>query len=242
MYGKIPLAARVADQAEGIDSSMTEGKLTLRQYLCLFSLVALLLILCYGCVRWKWGNNNISVIFIYLGIITGFCGGFGPSQIARYFVDGAKNYVTTAFVIGIAKGITVAFNTSGCMDTIVYGLSAMLNIMPNFLKGAAMYWANTIINLPITSGSGQAAAVMPLFIPIGDIIGLTRQTTVLAYNFGDGFCNYILPWSSALMGNLAVANIPYDRWMKFFWKFFLVWFALATVLVIIAQAIRIGPF
>lgn len=83
---------------------------------------------------------------------------------------------------------------------------------------------------------------MPLFIPIGDIIGLTRQTTVLAYNFGDGFCNYILPWSSALMGNLAVANIPYDRWMKFFWKFFLVWFALATTLVIIAQAIRLGPF
>ena len=116
------------------------------------------------------------------------------------------------------------------MDTIVYGISNVLNAFPVALKGVSMFWANLIINFPIVSASGQAGVVMPIFTPVADMIGITRQTAVLAYNFGDGFCNYIIPWSSALMGNLAVANIPSDRWMKFFWKMFLVWVALGSVL------------
>ncbi|MBR0108066.1 MAG: hypothetical protein IJM07_02975, partial [Pyramidobacter sp.] len=85
-------------------------------------------------------------------------------------------------------------------------------------------------------------AVMPIFAPLADMVGITRQTVVLAYHFGDGFCNYILPWSSALIGNLAVANIPYDRWMRFMWKLFIVWVILGSVLVAAAQMMHYGPF
>ena len=105
----------------------------------------------------------------------------------------------------------------------------------------AMYIANTLINFVVVSGSGQAAAVMPIMIPLSDLLGVTRQTSVLAFNFGDGFCNYILPHSTALMGIIGAANIPYDRWMKFMWKLFLIWALTSCVMIGIAQAMHFGP-
>ena len=93
----------------------------------------------------------------------------------------------------------------------------------------------------ITSGSGLAAVVMPIFTPVADMVGITRQTAVLAFNFGDGFGNYVIPMSTALMGNLSVANIPYDRWMRFMWKPALIWIATGSVLIFIAQIIHLGP-
>ena len=93
----------------------------------------------------------------------------------------------------------------------------------------------------VVSGSGQAAAVMPIMVPLSDLLGVTRQTSVLAFNFGDGFCNYILPHSTALMGIISAVNIPYDRWMKFMWKLFLIWMVVGSVLMIIAQMIHFGP-
>ena len=105
----------------------------------------------------------------------------------------------------------------------------------------AMYIANTLINFVIVSGSGQAAAIMPIMIPVSDLLGVTRQTSVLAYNFGDGFCNYILPHSTALMGIISAVNIPYDRWMKFMWKLFLIWAVTACIMIAIAQGIHLGP-
>ena len=104
-----------------------------------------------------------------------------------------------------------------------------------------MYMLNIVINIFITSGSGQAAVVIPIVAPLADMIGITRQTAVLAFNFGDGFCNYILPTSSALMGILSMGNVPYDRWMKFMWKLFLIWMVVGSVLMIIAQMIHFGP-
>ena len=110
-----------------------------------------------------------------------------------------------------------------------------------FLQGIVMYWVNNVINFAITSGSGQAAATMPIIIPLSDMVGISRQTAVLAFNFGDGFSNYILPTSTALMGILGAANVPYDRWMKFMWKLFLIWLIVGSVLVFIAQMIHLGP-
>ena len=113
--------------------------------------------------------------------------------------------------------------------------------VPSFLAPPAMFIANIIVNIFIGSGTGQATAVMPIFTPIADMIGMTRQTAVLAFNFGDGFCNYILPTASALMGNLAVANVPYTTWMKYMWKVFTIWVITGSVMLIIAQIIQYGP-
>ena len=94
-------------------------------------------------------------------------------------------------------------------------------------------------NVFMASGSGQAAVMMPLLLPVADLVGMTRQTVILAFNFGDGFGNYIFPTSTALMGLIGAANIPYDRWMRFIGKIFLLWVVVGCVLVAIAQAIQL---
>jgi uncharacterized ion transporter superfamily protein YfcC len=149
--------------------------------------------------------------------------------------------LSAAIIIGLAQSISTIMTDGKIIDTVVHGLAAALNAVPAILQGPAMLVANTIINVFLTSGSGQAAAVMPIMTPLADLIGMTRQTAILAFNFGDGFCNYILPTSTALMGIISASNIPYDRWMKFMWKMFLVWMITGAILLIIAQLIHLGP-
>ena len=146
-----------------------------------------------------------------------------------------------AFLIGLAGTIGSVLKTGRIIDTVIYLAAGGLQHVPEFLLGPAMFIANILINCVIVSGSGQAAAVMPIMTPLADIIGLTRQTAILAYTFGDGFCNYVLPHSSALMGILGPANIPYDRWMKFMGRLFLIWLLTGSILCSIAQAIHYGP-
>ncbi|MBP8784910.1 MAG: TIGR00366 family protein, partial [Synergistaceae bacterium] len=148
---------------------------------------------------------------------------------------------SAALIIGMARAVPSILTEGGIIDTIVYFLGNVLGATPVFLQGIVMYWVNNVINFAITSGSGQAAATMPIIIPLSDMVGISRQTAVLAFNFGDGFSNYILPTSTALMGILGAANVPYDRWMKFMWKLFLIWLIVGSVLVFIAQMIHLGP-
>ena len=149
--------------------------------------------------------------------------------------------LTAAMIIGLATTIANIMNAGNIVDTVVHGLASVLSHTPSVLMAPAMYIANTLINFVVVSGSGQAAAVMPIMVPLSDLLGITRQTTVLAFNFGDGFCNYILPHSTALMGIISAVNIPYDRWMKFMWKLFLIWAVTACIMTYIAQAINFGP-
>jgi len=149
--------------------------------------------------------------------------------------------VGAALIIGLARSVSGILTAGKIMDTCIYGMAQVLGFLPAYVQGAAMYIANLILNLFITSGSGLANTVMPLFVPLADLVGLTRQSAVLAFNFGDGFGNYVLPTSSALMGILGAANIPYDRWMKFMWKLFLIWVGVGCTLMVIAQMINYGP-
>jgi uncharacterized ion transporter superfamily protein YfcC len=149
--------------------------------------------------------------------------------------------IGAALIIGLARSVSSVLTAGTIMDTVIHGLALILGAIPKYLQGTFLYIANIIINMFITSGSGQAAAVMPIFTPLADMIGMTRQTSILAFNFGDGFCNYILPTSTALMGILGTSNIPYDRWMKFMWKLFLIWIVTGSVLMLGAQIINLGP-
>jgi uncharacterized ion transporter superfamily protein YfcC len=230
-----------------LDTSMNNrdldsfGDMNLRNWLVVASLVGTLGVIVYGGIKLDWGLIESSAAFLWLGIIAGVFAGFGPSKIAGCYVDGAKKMVSAAMIIGLARAVPGVLTSGNIIDSIVHGLGNMLASMPNFAQGIAMYLSNNLINAFITSGSGQAAATMPIIIPISDMVGLTRQTSVLAYNFGDGFSNYVLPTSTALMGILGAANIPYDRWMKFMWKMFLVWLVTGSILVFIAQIIHLGP-
>ena len=225
---------------EDVDASH-DSSLTPRKLLVLLTLIGSLVVLVWGCVTRGWDLPEISVVFIWLGVISGAFAGFGPSTIAKHFATGCQKLTVSALILGLARATSGVLSSANILDTLVYGCTIVLNAFPPALRGMCMYWVNFIINILVTSGSGQAAVVMPIFTPVADMVGITRQTAILAFNFGDGFCNYILPMSTALMGNLSVANIPYDRWMRFMWKIMLLWLAVGSALVFIAQMIHLGP-
>ena len=217
------------------------GALDARKILIMITFFASLILIVYGGIALDWKMEETASVFLAMAIIIGAIAGFGPSQISKEFLDGCKKMLGAAFIIGMAQAISGIMNAGHITDTVVHSLAAGLNSVPSILQGPAMLLANTIINVFLTSGSGQAAAVIPIMAPLADLVGMTRQTAILAFNFGDGFCNYILPTSTALMGIISAVNIPYDRWMKFMWKLFLIWMVVGSVLLMIAQAMHWGP-
>ena len=188
----------------------------------LIAMLACFVWLIYGCFNYQWGLDKVSVVFMYMAIICGFLYGFGPSRIAKEYVKGMKSMTEPAIIIAMGCATTLIL-TEGCvMDTVVKSLASMIGVLPGILRAPGMYLMQTIINFFIVAGNAQAAVAMPIMVPVADMVGVSRQTAVLAFNFGDGLSNYILPHSSALMGFIGMAGIPYDRWMKFMVKLFLI--------------------
>lgn len=212
-----------------------------RKILSILALVAALVAIVYGCINLDWDFAEQSAVFLVLAIAVGLIAGFDANKICAEFMNGTKKMLTAAFIIMFARAIGSVLSAGKITDTIVHSMAVVLTGLPAALLGVGMLVANTLINVVLTSGSGQAAAVMPIMIPLSDLLGVTRQTCILSFNFGDGFCNYILPTSTALMGILGAANVPYDRWMRFMWKMFAIWLGIGAVLVVIAQLIQYGP-
>ena len=217
------------------------GTLDTRKILSILALVVALVAIVYGCINLDWDFAEQSAVFLVLAVAVGLIAGFDANKICAEFMNGTKKMLTAAFIIMFARAIGSVLSAGKITDTIVHSMAVVLTGLPAALLGVGMLVANTLINVVLTSGSGQAAAVMPIMIPLSDLLGVTRQTCILSFNFGDGFCNYVLPTSTALMGILGAANVPYDRWMRFMWKMFAIWLGIGAVLVVIAQLIQYGP-
>ena len=183
-------------------------------------------ILIYGLSKKGWYFEEMSGLFIFMGIACGLVSGYGPSRIAKEFGNGAKGIVVGCLIIGIARTVEVILSDAKILDTIVYGIVNIVNVMPGSIKAVGMFICQSLINCVIVSGTGQAAVTMPLMVPVSDLVGISRQTAVLAFQLGDGFSNSVLPMSSSLMGYLAVSKIPYSKWLKFMMPLFLIWTAL----------------
>lgn len=208
-----------------------EVKIKPINYITLIAFIALMALLVYGCLRWNWGMNEASALFIWMGIICGALNRISPSEMCRIFIKGAGAAAGASLVVGLGATVSAIMTEGGIIDTCVYYISNMLNYMPDILKAPVMFVVNVLINLLIPSGNGQAVVVMPILTPISDIIGVTRQTTVTAFKLGEGLCNYILPHASALMGCLGLTGVPYEKWMKFMWKLFCIWCVLSMIFV-----------
>lgn len=214
---------------------------TMRQIQVLLVLGGFMGLMVVGSIWLGWDISDIVGIFIWMAMIVGLVWRMPLNDICREFVQGAADMLPAAILTGMGTSISVIFKEAGIIDSIVRGLSECVTWVPEGLKGAVLYLANTVINVFITSGTAQAAVVMPIFVPLADMMDITRQTCVLAYNFGDGFSNYVLPTSSALMGVLGAANVPYGSWMKFMGKIFCIWVVLSCVLTTAAQWMELGP-
>ena len=145
---------------------------------------------------------------------------------------------STGILIGFAYAISGILSAGNVMDTVVNALANGLAYVPPIMQAPAMFLMHIIVNLFVTSGSGQAAVTMPIFIPVADLVGMSRQTAVLAFNFGDGFCNFILPHAAATMGFVGCANIPFTKWFRFVIKLFAIWVVVGCALLMAATLIH----
>ncbi len=196
----------------------------------------------YGVFKLGWYITEISSMFLLMGIVSGLVGGSGVNKTAMDFIDGAKSLTFGALVVGLARGILIVMKDGLIIDTIIHGLASMISALPTTVSAVGMYAVQVVINFFIPSGSGQAATTMPIMAPLADLVGITRQTAVLAYQYGDGFTNSIIPTSAVLMGYLSIANIPYERWFKWIVPLMGLWLLSGCVFLIISVLINYGPF
>jgi len=152
-------------------------------------------------------------------VAAGFMAGWGPSKIAVTFLEGAKDIVFGALVVGLSRGILIVMREAKIIDTVINAMATPLSYLPRWLAAEGMLIVQTLINFFIPSGSGQAATTMPIMAPLSDLLGITRQTAVLAFQFGDGFSNVLWP-TTALPVICSIAKVPIDKWWKYFVPFF----------------------
>lgn len=196
----------------------------------------------YGVMREGWFITEISALFLGMGIIAALVGRIHPDKIASSFVEGAKGIAFGALIVGIARAILVVMTQGQIIDTVIASAAGAVAILPGAATASGMFLVQLLINFLIPSGSGQAAATMPIMVPLADLVGLTRQTAVLAYQYGDAFSNMIIPTSASLLGVLGMAKIPYERWVKFIWPLMILYSIAAFVLLTISVFINLGPF
>lgn len=215
-------------------------KLTGRHKLVFLAMIIGLSFNVYGVFKWDWFLTELTASFLILGIVCGLIGGLKLGKLFDSFIEGAKAVTFGALIVGFARAITVVLEEGKIIDTVVYMAASTISHMPQSLNVVGMFFTQAVMNLFISSGSGQAAATMPIMIPITDLLGMERQIAVLAFQYGDSVTNSIIPTSSALMGYLAIAGIPYERWVKFIWKLILGWALIACIALIVAVAIGVS--
>lgn len=208
----LELQASASGEHQDVDMST---KLTMRNWLVIGTVVAGFAVLLYGVLNHGWGVEELAPVFLGMGIIAGLVGGLAPSQIAREFVAGAKTMVFGALVIGVARGILVLLEQGMVLDTVVMTLGEGLKALPPQLTAVGMYVVHVLINFFIPSGSGQAAVTMPVMVPLGDMVGVSRQCSVLAFQLGDGFTNAINPTASTLNAAISISGASLVQWLRF---------------------------
>ena len=243
---KDPALSIVADiELEEADNKMDLDnleKMNTRDFLVLTAFVIGMGTIVYGVTKYGWFLTEIGAIFMTMGAVCGLLGGSKPSAVASQFVEGAKGIAYGALITGVARAAVVIMESGSIIDTVVYALSDVIGNLPPALAAAGMYVVQIAMDFVITSGSGQAAATMPIMIPIADILGITRQTAVLAFQFGDGFTNAFWPMGGTLMAALAFGRVTYDRWLKFFGPLIGIWFVMASGFCAYAAVTGWGPF
>lgn len=219
-----------------------EVEFTARHKLVMLILVAGLCVLGFGVVKLGFYITELTAIFLIIGIFSGIAGGLSIDKIAHEFINGAKELVYGALVIGLATSIMVVMQEGKIMDTIIYSLAGLVQGLPPSLSGIAMFIVQSFINFVIPSGSGQAAASMPIMAPMADLVGISRQSAVLAFQFGDGFSNVINPTSGYFMAAIAIGGIRWEKWAKWMLPLFLIWSLIGAILLAISVIIGYGPF
>lgn len=217
-------------------------KFTVLHGINLFIFVAYLGFFIWGAFTRSWGINELVGVFLMMGFTVGFASRISPNQFVKIFIEGARGITYGALVVGLARAVVIILENSQILDTIVNATLVPLQAMPTYIGGLMLFVFNLLFNFLVTSGTGQAAIVMPLMVPITDVIGITRQTGVLAFILGDGITNIVAPTSGVLMAVLAVGGVKWTDWLKFVWPILLSWIVIGTLALLYALVTGYGPY
>ncbi len=198
----------------GKKETMETGKMTWQHLVSLLGLVAAIAAICIGSIQYKWSYDQMACTFFILAVGGGLVNGMGINGTTKTFINGCSKLVNAAFIVGFANGVGIILTNGQILNTIVHWLSIPMQSMGSVMGANFMFIANLLINFLIPSGSGQAAAVMPIMVPMADLAGITRQVAVQAFQFGDGFSNCLYPTAGTLMGALAIAKVDWTKYAK----------------------------
>lgn len=185
-----------------------------------------------------WYIIEISALFLGLGLLTGLIYGYNAQTMVNHFWEGCKEMVIPAVLVAFARGILVIAEDGKIIDTVLFWISEGAEDLPAMISVQIMFLVQGLINTFIPSGSGQAALTMPIMAPLADVLGFSRQTAVLAFQFGDGITNMIIPTSAVLMGVLQIAKIPFNKWFKFILPLVIILYLVSMILLAIAVSIN----
>lgn len=233
-----PAASLMAGDTEPMPAdTLDEHAFTGRHRLTLALCGAIFALILWGVQSLGWWLSDMAGGFFLMGLVAAAACRLPLAETVKAYVRGLEDMVVAALVVGFARAITVVMNDGRVMDTLIHSAATVLSSASPYLAVEGMFVFQSTLNVLIPSGSGQAAVTMPLMAPLADVLGLTRQTAVLAFQFGDGLSNAIIPTSGVLMAMLALAKIPYVKWLRFALPLFLMLSGLAAVFLAIAVAI-----
>lgn len=206
-------------------------QLSLRHKFVLIVFALSLIWLVIGVIEFQWFIEEISALFVIMGLLAGIVGGMKSDDIIKSFINGAKDLVGTAIIVALARATLVISRDGQIIDTILYGLTPFVESSSPIFSAQKMFIIQAIINFFVHSGSGQAALTMPIMAPLADLTGVSRQTAILAFQFGE-YTNIIIPTSAVTMGALTMAKVPWEKWAKWVFPLMIILFILGFILLI----------
>lgn len=224
-----------------IDEERMQTPFTKERKISILILFIGIAIMAFGLIKLKWYINEIAAIFIIVSILVGIVNKWNANKITNTLAEGLSKGVVSALVVGVARGILVVLTKGNIIDTIIYNAASALENLSLYASSIGMLVLQNLINFLIPSASGQAAATMPIMIPIADLIGINRQIAVLIFQFGDGFSNILWPTGFVLIA-CTMAKVPLNKYYKWILPYFVICFIFQIIFIFGAVAINYGPF
>jgi len=232
IWGTVRYAQRHRIASEAVAVPDVRAVTGARSGIILALVLAAFAMLVIGILRLGWGFDELSAVFFTMGLAAGLVAGLGWSGTAEAFVTGFRSMAGAAMLVGFARAIYVALDEGRILDTIVHGLFTPLAHLPVAASAIGMMVAHTLVHIPVPSVSGHAVLTIPILVPVSDLLGLSRQVTVLAYQYGAGLSEILTPTNGAMMAILAAAGVPFSKWLRFALPLWAALFGLGTLAVV----------
>ena len=239
IWGTMRHAARTRTEPDTADFDRAEP-IGARNGVIIGLVLATFAVLTFGLLRLSWDFDQMSALFLIMGIVAGLIGGLRVTGTAEAFVKGFRSMAFAALLIGFARAIYVVLDQGVIIDTIVHGLFTPIANLPVALSAIGMMVVHTAVHIPVPSVSGHAVLTMPVLVPLSDLLGMSRQVTVLAYQYGAGLCDLLTPTNGALMAILATGGVRYEQWVKFAVPLYLLVAVVGMVGIVVAVGIGLA--